>query len=332
MDERDGQQGLLRDIYLWATSNHNSRDHFVGNFSDQARSGGAKKLLNSSVSVDNRQMKQDDMGSIGGSGSGGQEVVQPVASNGAKKRKNGDLKIKNEMNHESGDEDEKGIRDVLSSDHAKHLLTEKRRRKKMKNMFQELHALLPKQNPKAKLITIVDDAISYIRHLQQTHQNLETKKLESFNRPSTNACSVTSLTHPQKHTRESFSANASPSNSQLDRVSCPRLDPFFFPLHSKPVFQTWASSNVTLNVCGEDAHINICSANKPGLFTAVCVVLEKCKLDIVSVHVSSDQSKSMFMIHVRMNAPDEFMAGFSYEEIYKLAALEMMLLIEPKSS
>ncbi|KAI3755406.1 hypothetical protein L1987_55204 [Smallanthus sonchifolius] len=252
-------------------------------------------------------MKRRDMGSIGGSGSG----------------INGDhFKIKSENNQESGSEDEKAMRD----DHVKHLLTEKRRRKKMKIMFQELHDLLPKQTPKAKLITIVDEAISYIRNLQQTLQKLETQKLDRLNHPSTNT-SVISLTHSQNRTPESFLADGSSSTSRLDRVSCPKLDPFYFPLHSKPVFQTWASSNVTLNLCGQDAHINICSSKNPGLLSAVCGVLEKCQLDIVSFHISSDQSKSMFMIHVRVNAPDEFLAAYSYEEIYKLAALEMMVLV-----
>ncbi|KAK9077183.1 hypothetical protein SSX86_005519 [Deinandra increscens subsp. villosa] len=315
MDERDGQEGLLRDIYFWATNN-SSRGPFIENLSDEKPEGG-EKLLNSSIDVD--QLKKPDI-SIGGSGSGGQEAA-PLASNG-------DLKIKREENQDSSDDDEKGIRDLQWSDHAKHLLTEKRRRKKMKDMFEELHDLLPKQTHKAKLITIVDDAINYIQNLQQTLQRLETQKLERLNRPSTNT-TLTSFIHPQNHTAEPFSANGSSSTSHFNSVSCHDFGPFSlrFP---KPVFQTWASSNVTLNVCGPDAHINIiCSSNKPGLVTAVCVVLEKCKLDVVSLHVSSDRSKSMFMIHARVN---EFMAAFSYEEIYKLAAVEMMHLVNPASS
>ncbi|KAI8026261.1 Haloacid dehalogenase-like hydrolase domain-containing protein [Camellia lanceoleosa] len=40
----------------------------------------------------------------------------------------------------------------------------------------------------------------------------------------------------------------------------------------------------------------MCSMKKAGLFTAICYVLEKHKLDVVSAHVSSDQNRTMYMI------------------------------------
>ncbi|KAM0028571.1 putative transcription factor bHLH family [Helianthus debilis subsp. tardiflorus] len=311
MDKRDGQEGLFRNTIRWAMAN---------NSHGEDKSGGGKKLLNSSKSVDPSQMKQAD------SGSGGQKVAA-VAANGGKKlkRNTGGFRIKKENNQESDGEDKKGTGDLQSSDHAKHLWTEKKRRKKMKNMFQELHDLLPKQTPKAKLLTIVDDAVSYITYLQQILQKLETQKLERFSSPSINT-GVTSLVHPHKQIAESFLANGSSSTGPSHNTSCPNFGQFSFPLRSKPGFQTWASSNVVLNVCGPDAHINICCSKKPGLLTAICTVLEKCKLDIISADISSDESKSMFMIHARVNAPDDLVAAFSYEEIYKLAALEIMFL------
>lgn len=74
-----------------------------------------------------------------------------VAINGGAKTNDGDFEIKRERDKKSDTEDEKRKRDLQSSEHAKHLLTEKRRRKKMKVMFQELHALLPKQSPKVPI-------------------------------------------------------------------------------------------------------------------------------------------------------------------------------------
>ncbi|CAL5378719.1 unnamed protein product [Camellia sinensis] len=35
---------------------------------------------------------------------------------------------------------------------------------------------------------------------------------------------------------------------------------------------------------------------KAGLFTVICYMLEKHKLDVVSAHVSSDQNRTMYMI------------------------------------
>ncbi|KAL0384225.1 UNVERIFIED_CONTAM: hypothetical protein Sradi_2816800 [Sesamum radiatum] len=94
------------------------------------------------------------------------------------------------------------------------------------------------------------------------------------------------------------------------------------------IFKTWTSPNVILNVCGRDAHINVCSMKKPGLLTAVCFVMEKHKLELVSAHVSSDRNRSMYMIHARGNGGSEqFSQAFPVEEIYKQAAAEIMLWV-----
>ena len=66
-------------------------------------------------------------------------------------------------------------------------------------------------------------------------------------------------------------------------------------------FVTWSSPNVILNVCGENAHISVCCHKKSGLFTFICYDLGKHKMKIVSTQVSSDQFKSMFMIHAHVS-------------------------------
>ncbi|XP_076936417.1 transcription factor bHLH95-like [Bidens hawaiensis] len=259
------------------------------------------------------------------SGSGDRNVA-PVAINGGAKRKHGGVMIKTENDQESDGEDGKWIRDPEPCEHVKHLLTEKKRRKKMSNMFQELHGLLPKQTPKAKLLTIVDDAITYIKNLQQSLQDLEIYKQEMLNHPSPNTSVNSFITPPQNQTAVSFFPNAGSSSNHSDNIRCPNFGPFSFPLRLNSTFQTWVSSNVTLNVCGQDAFLNICCPKKHELLTAIYLVLEKCKLDIVSSQISGDQATSLLMIHVRVNAPD-VLAAFSCEEVYKLAAAEIIMLL-----
>ncbi|MBA0854697.1 hypothetical protein Goshw_003800 [Gossypium schwendimanii] len=66
-------------------------------------------------------------------------------------------------------------------EHDMHIWTERKRRKKMRNMFSNLHALLPHLPPKADKSTIVDEAVNYIKTLQQTLQNLRKTKAREIN-------------------------------------------------------------------------------------------------------------------------------------------------------
>ncbi|XP_022897744.1 transcription factor bHLH95-like [Olea europaea var. sylvestris] len=178
----------------------------------------------------------------------------------------------------SGDDKDKGKKVVGESDHEMHILTERERRKKMRDMFASLHALLPQLPAKADKSTIVDEAVSYIGSLQETLEKLQKKKLDRI-RGMTNSTD----------------------------------------------FQTYTSPNVVLNTFGEDAHINICAAKKPGLFTAICYVLEKYRLQVVSAQVSSNQCRSTYLIHTHANgASEHFPLAIPVEEIYKLAAAEIM--------
>ncbi|XP_076911322.1 transcription factor bHLH95-like [Bidens hawaiensis] len=239
--------------------------------------------------------------SSGRSSGGGQEVAATAVGGGNKQ--NGDtLEIKKEIKTEDDTEvsPDKAKGELVPSDHDLHIWTERERRKKMRNMFHQLHALLPQLPHKADKATVVDEAINYIKTLEQTLQN-----------PST------------KITRESFLADQGSSSGNIGKMSASGSTSLSFPLNSPKVFQTWISSNVTLNVCGKDAQIAICSVRKPGLLTAICFVLEKYKLEIVSAEISSDEFKSLFMIHAQANACDKFMKTFHYDEIYKQAASEI---------
>lgn len=134
--------------------------------------------------------------------------------------------------------------------------------------------------------TIVDEAVNYIKKLQQTLEELEKRKLER-------SANDTSLFVTHKLTvqsREAFIA---------EYGSCP--NPLFIGPEYPALFKTWSSPNVILNICGREAQISICSLRKPGLLTALLFVMEKNNLEVLSAHASSDRARSMFMIHARVS-------------------------------
>nr|GEV82271.1 transcription factor bHLH95-like [Tanacetum cinerariifolium] len=157
------------------------------------------------------------------------------------------------------------------------------------------------------LTTIVDEAIAYIKTLEETLQELEKQKLQKL--------------------------HASSSTTQLDTSSHPWIAPFCFTrLSPSPIIRTWSSPNVSLDVCGVDGYISICSSKKSQLFTRICFVLEKFKIDVISTQISSDKYKSLFFFHVQANVDDEVLTASRYEELLKKAGLEIVLLVNSKSS
>ncbi|XP_059311289.1 transcription factor bHLH95-like [Lycium ferocissimum] len=226
------------------------------------------------------------------------------------------------------------------SDHEIHIWTERERRKKMRNMFSNLHALLPQLPPKADKSTIVDEAVNYIKTLQNTLEKLQKQKLERLH-PVSSAMNFydPSIITSQKllsvgSSREQFLADqGSTSNSAAitptnNKTASPLL------MNNIPAtFQTWSSPHVVLTVCGEEAHISVCCPKKVGLFSAICCVLENHKIEIVSAQVSSDHYRSMFMIqaHARGGSSfNQFSQARTVEEIYQQAAAEIMFWTTPQ--
>ncbi|KAI3981339.1 hypothetical protein MKX01_015103 [Papaver californicum] len=221
------------------------------------------------------------------------------------------------------------------SDHEIHIWTERERRKKMRNMFSNLHALLPQLPAKADKSSIVDEAVNYIKTLQHSLQKLQKQRLEMLKggvaggptlttptvidyEPSSSSL-VEASNSPTLSSREAFLADqAGPSSASMNNNSSSSMitDNMTFsssaPNNSLSVvpcinsipstFQTWSSPNVVLSVNGDDAQISVCAAKKPGLLTTCCYVLEKHKLEVVTAHVSSDYYRSMFMIHAHVSS------------------------------
>eukprot|EP00257_Ricinus_communis_P016257 XP_015574371.1 LOW QUALITY PROTEIN: transcription factor bHLH95-like [Ricinus communis] len=289
-------------------------------------------VLSNSDNLQLRGSEQKNKMAAGGSRSTnsqtevGKEISLP--NNNNKRRKNG-----NKGSDSSDAKEEKaggaggGGGGGGESDHEIHIWTERERRKKMRNMFANLHALLPQLPPKADKSTIVDEAVNYIKTLQQTLQKLQKQKLERLQGGAATFCYEPSLVTPQKiaDSREAFMADQGSSNNNLSNVTT-RSSNNVPSIPRYPVlFQTWTSSNVVLNICGDEAQISICSSKKPGLFTTICYVLEKHNIEMLSAHVSSDSNRNTYMIQAHVNgASNQFAESITVEEIYRQAAGEIM--------
>ncbi|MCD7449915.1 hypothetical protein HAX54_002219 [Datura stramonium] len=175
-----------------------------------------------------------------------------------------------------------------------------------------------KGKAKADKSTILDEAVSYIKTLQNTLQNLEEQKKERLQ---------AGMKLPSVGREQFLADQGSAGNSAA-------ITPTFTPLLMNNIpatsFQTWSSPNMVLNICGEEAHISICCPKKPALFSTICYVLEKHNIEIVSSQLSSDQYKNMFMIQAHARGGSSLVQSseaFSVEEIYKQAASEIMIFM-----
>ncbi|XP_020236605.1 transcription factor bHLH95 [Cajanus cajan] len=211
-----------------------------------------------------------------------------------------------------------GKDEKCQSDHEVHIWTERERRKKMRNMFANLHALLPHIPSKADKSTVVDEAVSYIKNLQQTLEKLEKQKQERVQYVSTFGCDSSMFV---THQGSSNNPNAmmGTSNSALS-----------FPGQQQPIAfeKTWAASNIVLNICGDEAQFTICAARKPGLLTSIAFVLDKYKIEVICANISSIGNGNGCMIQAHgKRSSNEFLDANSVEEIYKQVAGEIMLWI-----
>ncbi|KAH0451971.1 hypothetical protein IEQ34_019270 [Dendrobium chrysotoxum] len=257
---------------------------------------------------------------------GGGEVAMKTSSNcskhrvGEKRKRNGDRKRL--LGSKCGGENIEDVRINEESNHELHICTERERRKKMRNMFTNLHALLPDLPSKADKSTIVDEAVSYIKALEQTLQNLQKQKLHQL-MVDPSPTSTATLESKVAFIADDQGKNSSRWNRKAPMFSSPTA----VVLPRLPVcFQTWISPNVVLNVAGEEAFISICCVKKAGFLSAMLFLLDKYKVEVVSAHFSSDNcSRSMCMVHARVTGvSDHFAETLMIEETYKSVVAEMI--------
>ncbi|KAK6916427.1 Myc-type, basic helix-loop-helix (bHLH) domain [Dillenia turbinata] len=233
------------------------------------------------------------------------EAAAAAVPTGKKRGQNGVLKKGKSASVNGGDNNEGKITGGESDDHETHIWTERERRKKMRNMFSNLHALLPQLPPKADKSTIVDEAVNYITTLQHTLQKLQKQKLERQQRITTINYEPSVITAVPKlgfESREAFLADQVSSTNMAITPTNPNSNNSFSTPPKFPIlFQTWTSSNVILSVCGDDAQISVCSPMRPGLLSAICCALEKHQIEVVSAHISSDYNRCMYMIKAHVS-------------------------------
>ncbi|GMN35126.1 hypothetical protein TIFTF001_005090 [Ficus carica] len=237
------------------------------------------------------------------------------------------------------------------SDHEMHIWTERERRKRMRNMFSSLRDLLPphKLPLKADKSSIVDEAVKYIKTIENTLHTLEKQRIDKLRSCST---STSTIEHDQvpsistksrrdhrealdDQSRESITLAADTNyhgRHELRENTAAALLTVLPALSDHHIqattFQTWISPNVVVNMCGEDAQISICSPRIPGLLATIFYILEKHKLEVISAHICSDLCRSMYMIHAHAGgASEHFAEALTVEDIFKLAAGEMNLWI-----
>ncbi|XP_047152200.1 transcription factor bHLH95-like [Vigna umbellata] len=171
-----------------------------------------------------------------------------------------------------------------------HLSIERGRRKKMKEMFDDLSALLPQLPSKADKATVVNEAVDYIKVLQETLEKLERKKKERA-----------------QHVLKQIMGTSSNAGSVSEK--------------QKGFDKTWAASNMVLNIRGNEAQFSICSVHKPGLMTNIASVLEKHNIELISATISANGNGSTCMIQVHGKQASD---ANSMEETYRKAAEEIM--------
>ncbi|XP_076949065.1 uncharacterized protein LOC143621581 [Bidens hawaiensis] len=236
----------------------------------------------------------------------GENVNQVVASHAVEKEiDDGD--------HAAQEKNGKGIEVHKRKriDLAKHIVVEKKRRDIEAKQYQELLALLPHLTTKNTKATIVQEAEYIIKSMEETLHGLEKQKQENLH-GAFQSLVINNTESPNLLTNKDASIN---------------LDDITDQSSIGGVFKVFASSNVTLNVCGANAIINICFQRIPGLFTSICSLFEKHNTEVVHAEISSDHAMALYQIRVRANVPPELAKGFPYEEMYKEAVAEIMQLV-----
>uniref|UniRef100_A0A3Q7FCT9 ACT domain-containing protein n=1 Tax=Solanum lycopersicum TaxID=4081 RepID=A0A3Q7FCT9_SOLLC len=123
---------------------------------------------------------------------------------------------------------------------------------------------------------IVYEAVNCIRKLQNTFNKYQSQKLERLEENNIMLMGSQKVGNRlEKYACDHGSTCNSTAITQANHGSSPLIP---------TGFMIWSSPNVVLNVAGEDAYISVCCPKKPGLFTTICYVLEKHKIDIKSIH------------------------------------------------
>lgn len=154
--------------------------------------------------------------------------------------------------------------------------------------------------------TVVDEAVKYITTLEQTLQKLEKKKQERLQGVATLGSepqpSTTTTQKQAAKSREAFLADqVSSSNLAIEPTGKMNSSNLVSASPSPAVFNTWTSPHVVLSIFEDVAHINVCSLKKLGLFSTICYIFEKYKIEVITAQVSTNSNGRMIMIQAKVS-------------------------------
>lgn len=150
--------------------------------------------------------------------------------------------------------------------------------------------------------TIVDEAVNYIKTLQNSLIKLQKQRHEMQQGATAVDCEQSIITSQALAPDTRETSLPAGDRSLKNYFSLPTNKPNLLSVPSSSLcFQTWFSPNVVVSMCGNDAHISVCSSRKPGLLATIFYILEKHKLDVLSAHISSTQQRSIYMIHAHVS-------------------------------
>nr|CAB3446838.1 unnamed protein product [Digitaria exilis] len=185
-----------------------------------------------------------------------------------------------------------------------HIVTERERRKRMKDLFSNLQALMPHVPEKVDKATLVGETIHFIRTLEQTKVQLEKRKHEqALAWQAAAAASMSSVSASQ--TAQGMAAMSN-GWGHVPRQQQPATSAAAIPVVPAPLltaamgpigFQTWSAPNVVLSVSNNKGIINLCLPKQPRLLTVAMSVLSKHGIDVITVQVAADGGWSLITIY-----------------------------------
>ncbi|KAF8693379.1 hypothetical protein HU200_038769 [Digitaria exilis] len=173
-----------------------------------------------------------------------------------------------------------------------HIITERERRRRMKDLFSNLQALMPHVPEKVDKATLVGETIHIIGTLEQTKVQLEKRKHEQA--LAWQAAAVATMSSVSASQTAQGMAAMSNGWGHVPRQQQPATS----AAAMGPIgFQTWSAPNVVLSVSNNKGIINLCLPMQPRLLTVAMSVLSKHGIDVITVQVAADGGWSLITIY-----------------------------------
>ncbi|PWA56812.1 transcription factor bHLH95 [Artemisia annua] len=265
---------------------------------------GEEKSLVPSIATNEKYAKKLDMGLIGGHDSGPNEVDDEAVREHPNEVDDGSVRARKKGKFVVTENDGTGQRDHRASKKAIHVKAVRKHRKLLNGLFKNLRVLLPQLPTKISTETLVEEAVSSIKSLEETRDSLEKHKLERLS-------------------TDTRMAPPAPSQTRVIENADSMMNKDVILGPTSHFSKNWCSSNISLSVFGANALVNICTVRNANFYSSISYILKKHNVDVLATSIHSDQAKTMYMMALRVNAPTEIAHMFLYEDLFKLAMNEI---------